>query len=293
MGLVAAAVKRIAAVRPRAGLALAGGIGYWGGARLAGTRRPAPQDLATAFGELEARRLRRLQRELASCEYRNRALRFVVRKRGLDPLLPLLQVEAGPLERLLEEGTPVVVTGWHLGPRFHLTATLRQLGRRALVAVSEPDLAGEGSEQLEVRLLREEDLLAGFLRRAIDVLAAGGIVGMALDGNHAAVHTAPFLGHCVEVGRGAASLARMCGARLVPITARWLGRSAAWATRLHPPLPEPQVEREQAARFESELLGAAVRWFETFVRRNPEVVQLRRLTRTRDAEAAGRLASAS
>ena len=274
MGRFTKQVRRVAFSCPRAGLWLSARIGYWGCGWLGGRPLPSLKDLSAVLGKLEPRLARRLRRELASLEYCNRTLRHLIRNKGIRSVLPLLRVHAEPLERLLSQNTPVIVVGWHLGPSRHLMATLHTLDRKALLAVRRSALALEQFDQLEVRALDGDGLPTAFLRRAVDVLKTGGIVGMAVDGGEGARHPARFLGQPKEIGRGAAGLARITGARLMPLTARWIGHSGLWETQLHPPLPEPHVDRKQAALFEAELLNSTVNWFDDFARRNPGLIRL-------------------
>lgn len=259
---------------PRAGLSLSARIGYWGGDRFAERSLPSLDELSALFGELEPRRAGRIRRELASLDHCNRTLRYLIRKRGIHSVLPLMCVRSEPIERLLSENIPVIAVGWHLGPYFHLMTGLHALGRDALLAVLRSDQTPEEFSRIEVRALDEEALLAGFLRRAVDVLKAGGIVGVAMDGRLGAGHSTRYLGQPIQIGRGAASLARITGARLVPVTARWLGHSGRWEVRFHPALPESRADRKQAALFEEQLLNATVGWFDDFTRRNPGLVRL-------------------
>lgn len=272
--MIAKLLRRIAIAHPRAGLALSSRIGYWGHGLL--TRKPLPslEDLSAVFGELEPRRARRLRRELASLDDCNRVCMYLIRNKGMDSVLPLLRVDAEPLERLLEENTPVIVIAWHLGPPRHMMATLQKLGVKALMVVKSWNTASEAFDQLEVRSLDSDGHPAAFLKHALEVLKTGGVVGMAMDGGSGERHSNRYLGRPIEIGRGAASLARLTGARLVPVTARWIGHSGRWETRLHPPIPEPQVDRKQVARFEAELLDATVGWFDDFTRQNPGLIRV-------------------
>jgi hypothetical protein len=271
---VAKWVRRIAIAHPRVGLLLSARIGYWGGDRLAARVLPSLDELSAVFGELEPRRAGRIRRELASHDHYNRTLKYLIRKRGIQSVLPLLRVQSEPLERLLSENIPVVVIGWHLGPYCHLMAGLHTLGRKALLAALKPNKVPEKIGRLEVRALEGGGLQAGFLRRAVEVLKTGGIVAMAVDGPLGASHSARYLDQPIQIGRGAASLARITGARLMPVTARWVGHSGRWEIRFHPALPEPQVDRKQADLFEAKLLDATVGWFDDFTRRNPGLVRL-------------------
>lgn len=277
MRIVASPQNRIAIARLRTRIALAGRVGLWGGATLRSRYRPSSQEVKAAFGDLSKREIQKIRREVTSLEYRNQALGAMFHKVGLEPLLPLVLVDPGPLFRLLREKTPVVIVAWHMGPHRHLMATLRKLNVDALMAVGRPSAIRADSDRLKVIALQDKALAASFLRQAVDMLGSGGVVAMALDGTQGAGHPVTFLGQKIEVGRGAAALVRVAGAQLVPLTARWIGDSGTLSTRLHLPIPVPAVDRREAVRFDAELLAAATRWFEEDARRCPGNVRLRRL----------------
>lgn len=269
--------NRLALHHPRAGIALAGWLGYWLGAAYGAPHRPSAKTVRAVFGELADREVARIRREAASLELRNQALNAVFDAQGLSPLLPLLEVDPGPLFRLLEDKTPVVVVAWHLGPQRHLMATLRKLEIDALVAGGKARALRAASGRLKVVSLEDAGLGTGFLRLALETLGRGGVVGLAMDGTHGGRHAVDFLGRRLEIGRGAAALVRRSGAELVPLTARWIGRSSRIEARLHAPLPKPGIDPGDALRFDAEILATAARWFEDQARRDPGNVRLRRV----------------
>ncbi|MBW2414660.1 MAG: hypothetical protein JRG76_09155 [Deltaproteobacteria bacterium] len=248
-----------------------------GGAMLGARYCPSAEEVEAAFGDLSKREVEEIRREVTSLECRNAAVETVFRKHGLEPLLPLVRVDPGPLFQLLQEKTPVVIVSWHMGPQRQLMATLRQLDIDGLLAVSKPLALRAESDSLEVVALKDRGLGARFLRRAIDKLRDGGVVAIALDGEQGARHPVPFLGRTVEIGRGTAALVRVAGAELLPLTGRWIGHSGTFETRLHPPLAKPAVDRKEAVQFDTELLATAARFFEDEARRAPGNVSLRRL----------------
>lgn len=279
MGLGVRLLKRLAVLHPRAGIGLAGRVGYWASFAFGQRHRPRRATVRLLFGDLPEREVARIRREATSLELRNEAMNAVSRAHGFEPLLPLLRVEPGPLFRLLGEGRPVVVVAWHLGPQRHLMATLRKLEIEALVAGGKARARRAESGRLEVATLEDAGLGTGFLRRAIERLERGGIVGMAMDGTQGGRFPVDFLGRRLEVGRGIAALVRRTGAELVPLTSHWVGRSSRFESRLHEPLPKPAADPADAQRFEAEILAATARWFEDEARRDPGNMRIRRLRR--------------
>jgi len=80
-----------------------------------------------------------------------------------------------------------------------------------------------------------------------------------------------FLGGRLRLGKGAASLARMSGALIVPVTTCWAeGSTSRVEVSFHAPLPEPQVPRKARAEYEHALLSLAAGWFERYLRQHPE-----------------------
>jgi lauroyl/myristoyl acyltransferase len=285
LGRLAGAVAR---VEPRAGLALAGALGARLGPRAGPRRCPPERWLAHLLPELDAAELARARREIASLEFRNRALRRLLERRGVAPLLPLLEVRAEPLLELLAARERIVVASWHMGPYWASSAALEKLGVPALFAVHRARPA-RGARALRWFELADE-LPARFLKRAVDELAAGRTVGMALDFPLGALARQPFLGGTLAVARGAAAVARIAGARLVPVTRRWIGRSSRIEVTFHAPIPEPAAPRAEAERFEAELLAAALRFFEERLRADPgslRIAQLRQLLAPRAAAPGG------
>lgn len=274
MSLVLRVSKRIALRRLRLGLTLAGWFGAWSGTGLIDAQPLTRNTLERLTRGLSRRRIRRIARQMVSAEYRDRTLVYTIRRRGLDPALPLLRIDSGPLDELLAQQSPVVLVAWHLGPRRALVAALHALGRPALVAGSRATPDSIDSTSVETWNLLGGGLRAGFLRRAVDTLKAGGIVSLALDGTRGARQPVRFLGQDISVGRGAATLARLTGARFVPVTTRWIGNSARIEVCFHPPIPTPVIDRSDAARFEAALLESATLWFESYLRSHPETLRI-------------------
>lgn len=277
MVLDARFTNRLALRHPRAGIALAGWLGFWGSAAFAAPHRPSAKTVRAVFGDLSDREIARIRRGGTSLELRNQALNAVFLSQGFAPLLPLIEVDPGPLFGLLREKTPVVIVAWHMGPQRHLMATLRKLEIDALVAGGKARALRAESDRLQVVSLEESGLGMVFLRRALETLERGGVVGLAMDGTHGGRHAVDFLGHALEIGRGAAALVRRSGAELVPLSARWIGRSSRLEARLHAPLPKPAIDPGDALRFDAEMLATTARWFEDQARRDPGNVRLRRL----------------
>jgi lauroyl/myristoyl acyltransferase len=125
--------------------------------------------------------------------------------------------------------------------------------------------------------LRRDLSDARFLLEAREALARGEIVGLNLDWRQARGALVTVLGRRMPLAGGALWLARTTGARLVPVTRRWLGATGGVEVTFHEPLPEPRASREDAPLFERELADAAGAFFDGHLRREPGTLRLPRL----------------
>jgi len=277
--LVAAGLERLTPRWPHLGLAALGALGA-ASARDPGARKtPSAAQLVELFGPLPPERVRAVRGEIAATGHRNHGLRRLVAARGLGAALPLVErIEAEPLLRLRAAGTPVVVAGWHQGPLRSVELALHRLGVPCLVAIAEH---GPTAELGPVRERRVGGGLgdAAFLKEALETLAAGGVVVAHLDWRAGHGRAVTLLGRPIHVARGAASLARIAGARLVPVTRAFRGTSSGIDVAFHEPLPEPAVPRSDAAAFEQALLEDVVAWFDAELRRQPGTLRNDRLRR--------------
>jgi lauroyl/myristoyl acyltransferase len=106
---------------------------------------------------------------------------------------------------------------------------------------------------------------------------------MSLDAAFGSTEPTSFLGGSIPIPRGAAALARLSGAAVLPATSRWSERGYGIEMEVHPPLPEPDLPREDRDAWERAMTEGAVRWFEDFLRLHPDTVRLKELGRyTRD-----------
>lgn len=276
---LAPAIESLAVLAPDAGIGLAGRLGELLAEGPGGWRTPGEQELLALLGPLEPTTLGRIRREIASQEQRNHALRRLLARRGLAALDPLLaEVEAGPLLRELERGGRVLVVGWHQGPAWMGTAGLARLGLSSLSPTMRADRqrsAGKGS--VRSFALARDGSDAAFLKAALSQLERGGGVEIHLDWKQERGTPVEILGRKLPLAGGAVWLARRTGARLVPLTRRWLGRSARVAVTFHEPLPEPAVPRAAGRAFETALLETAARWFGAWLRANPGTLRVPRI----------------
>ena len=194
----------------------------------------------------------------------------------MQALWPLVELrDAGGLAVVREE--PTVLVLWHAGVPMVEIPAIAKLGVSAIV----PEPAHRCEPVSNIRFYdihgdQEGRLL--FLKRGLEHLRKGvGPVLFFLDRpvGHSGTEV-DFLGARLRVGKGAASLARMSGARVVPVTTSWVaGATGRVEVSFHAPLPEPDVPRKARADYESAILAGAAAWFENYLREHPERLRVR------------------
>jgi hypothetical protein len=248
-------LERLAASHPRLALSAAGALGSLRN-RLS-RRWPSPAQIQALFPHLAAGAASRVAWTIGATEARNRLLTARIRTSGLAPSRPLVRSPAA----FAGLRPPMILGFFHVGPVQALTAAVERLAGPALILrlgflyPPEPPVAvlsieGDGQRR------------AAALRRAIAHLSAGGFVVVAFDAAPVPGLGAPCLGHTLEVARGPLALARLTGAPLRPMVARWQG---TWV--------EIEIGEELAAAQEeiqeSALAAAAARWLEGYLLASP------------------------
>jgi len=277
---VARQLERLTVARPRLGLSLSARLADLVVPRLREPfRAPASGLVEAVLGPIEPAEAERIRLEIASQEFRNAALRHVIREQGPHRIERLIErIDAGPLLRLREAGTTVVTVSWHQGPTRAHAGALRRLGFAALLATTNEDPASpEDAGPVRFHRIRRDLSDARFLIEAREALARGELVGLNLDWRQARGAEVVVLGRRIALAGGALWLARTAGARLVPVTRRWLGCTAGIEVTFHEPLPEPRASRADARAFEAELAAAAGAFFDGHLRREPGTLRLSRL----------------
>ncbi len=169
---------------------------------------------------------------------------------------------------------PAILPFWHFGPHLMLTIAFRHIGVPVLViSRAEPTLWTNAPDLLSMRIDvagAGPQQAATALRRSLQHLKKGGKVAIAIDGRLGAnLVKVPFLGRQLVVARGAAGLARLTGAPIIPCTMQWTGNGWDMAIRVFDEVPYPDVPPTDTGEFERSILTSIVRRFESYGRQYP------------------------
>jgi lauroyl/myristoyl acyltransferase len=262
-------LKRTALRRPEVALRLAAQLGVALGP--GSDWAPTAAEVEAVLGVRDPRRIRAIQRRIAANGLRDVTLGALVNRRGLAAITNRVRVlhEAHLLEPRAA-GTPTVLVFGHIGASRGVSAALEHLGIPSRVASMRrvPDVGGHAA----VVPVTGPASGARFLRRSLALLPQGVVAGLAFD-SHGALET-PFLGRRPGLARSIAILASR-GALLLPVTARWVGNTGSIETEFHPAFPQPGPT--PCAAEERAWVAGIAGWFESYIRRHPGELRLRRL----------------
>lgn len=265
-------LARLAVAQPRLALPLFAVLGRYGRGPL--STAPSLEELKELLPELPTARLEGVRPAIAEQERRNQVLFLLVAERTMEALAPLVSVvDAGGLARV--RSGPSLLALWHVGVPLVDVPAIKQLGVRAVV----PEPSNPHRPSPNVRHYNIHGDATGrlaFLKHSLAHLQKGaGPVLFYVDGRMGnAYGRVAFLGRQVRVGRGIASLARMSGAPIVPVTTRWSGAARA-EVLFHDALPPVPVPKRHREAHEQAVLDAIARWFEEWVRAHPEYLRVR------------------
>ncbi len=244
--------------RPRLAFAAAGALGSLRN-RLS-RRWPSPEQVQLLFPRLTRRDAGRIAWEIAGNEGRNRLLIEAIRRAGPAAVRPLVATSAEVFAPLRP---PLLLGMFHTGAIQALNVAVERLPGRVLVLRQGalyppvPPVAVESTDG-------DGQRRAAAFRRALLHLKEGGFVVLALDGVQGPGLPVSCLGHRLELARGPFALARLTGAPLRPLVARWeRGRIGIVVGE---ELAAPAEEGACAA--------AAARWLERHLAESPVEVGL-------------------
>ncbi len=208
-------------------------------------RRIAERNLRRAFGDSRTAAERTV---ILRDAYARAAVNFsdilLVFGAARDRFLAGLRVEGREhLDAALGAGRGALVVSAHVGP-FPLLAAVRPAPRlrfRMLYRVPKSprvrELFARWLDRVDGGNIedRPRDLA---VRTSLEVLGAGGVVGLLLDQHYASGVAVPFFGHPAKTAAGAALLSVRSGAPLVPVR-MVRGADGGIVLRMEPALPPP------------------------------------------------------
>lgn len=253
----------MAARRPRLAFAAAGALGSLRN-RLS-RRWPSPEQVQLLFPQLTRWEAGRIAWEIAGNEGRNRLLIEAIRRAGPSSVRPLVATSAEVFAPLRP---PLLLGMFHTGAIQALNVAVERLPGRVLVLRQGalyppvPPVAVESTDG-------DGQRRAAAFRRALLHLKEGGFVVLALDGVQGPGLPVSCLGHSLELARGPFALARLTGAPLRPLVARWeRGRiGIVVGDELRADLPA--VSGREAPEWEGAFAVASARWLERYLESSP------------------------
>ena len=177
-----------------------------------------------------------------------------------------------PPEALTDLRPPRILGTFHVGALHALGPALERLPGPVL-ALRQSQLYAP-SPPLEIAATEGDDQLrAAAFHRALDHLKRGGFVALTLDMPQGPGLRAPCLGRELTLARGPFALARITGAPLAPIVARWRGGG------IEVELGDALAADSSAAAagplaWESALAAAAALWLERYLLASPSEIGL-------------------
>lgn len=249
----------LAAWRPEPALAAAGLLGRLRN-RLSG-RWPSPEQVRAVFPHLSLDEAARVAWSIGGLESRNRLLVALLRRAGIGPLRKVVRASPQAFAALRP---PRILGMFHVGAIQALGVAFERLPgpvlalRRGLLYPPEPPVeivTTEGDDQWR----------AAVFHRALAHLERGGFVALALDEVSGPALRASCLGRELALARGPLALARITGAPVSPMVARWRGGTV-----------EVEIGEELAAppASEEELATAAAGWLERYLMAASEEIGL-------------------
>jgi lauroyl/myristoyl acyltransferase len=230
--------------------------------------RPAPSELAALFRDASPEEVAAAARAMSGLRYQNRALVEMARRRGQGLLAEL--VDAASLDRLrAHAGAPAIFVGWHVGPPFGVIGAFKAAGVDVLII--RRSMRSDATAMFEFAAVEGgRGPRSAAFRRGVDRLRGGGAVLMAVDAPEMS-QTAPVpcFGRARAMARGPFAMARLTGAKLVPLASQ-LDHDRVVRVAVGPPL----VGGDSDDDVETSLAAGAAAWLEATLRESPR--QMRR-----------------
>lgn len=238
---------------------------------------PGAAAIRELFPEIPRAKARAIAREIHTAGRRHAVLRAVADTHGLEAVLPLVECRGtGHLADQVNGRRGALLAFAHAGPFLTVPAGLLRLGLPCLMVTATgtqmrhpPSIEAWNAKQAE------EDAPL-FMKRALDRLAAGYCVLLAVDGDRGggSVERA-LLGRRMAFRRGLAVIHALSGAPVIPVRAYW-ENDCRMIFEAEAPLPAAPLGAPRAQR-EAVMLDETVQWLERRLRAHPADLQLARV----------------
>jgi hypothetical protein len=244
--------------RPRLALASAAAAGHLRN-RLS-RRWPSPEQVRALFPGLDGRAAERVAWSIGAIEARNRLLIEWIRREGIGASGPLIRTPEG----FSALRPPLVLGFFHTGAVQALGSAIERLPGPVL-ALRQGLLHPPRPPVRIASTAGDDQSRAAVFRRALDHLGQGGFVVVALDTVPGPGLRVPCLGRAIELARGPFAMARLTGAPLLPLVARWRGGEVEVEAG-NPLAALPELEPEARERALAEAAGG---WLERYLLGSP------------------------
>jgi hypothetical protein len=178
-------------------------------------RWPSPEQVLSLFPHLDRREAEHVAWKIGGFEARNRLLIASLQRTGLEQVRPLVRPSG-----ISELRPPLILGFFHVGATEALGAAIERLPGPVLLVRQGSPYTPTPPVYLETTEGDGQRRAAAF-RRTLSHLSHGGFVVVALDVVPGPGFRVPCLGRTIELARGPFAMARLTGAPLVPLAARW------------------------------------------------------------------------
>lgn len=163
----------------------------------------------------------------------------------------------------------------HTGPLLGVTASFHKAGRPVLFLRAGKPIYSVRKESAIYEISGGPGRHAYVLKKAADHLRDGGFLMIAFDSTYggAVITDLPFMGRQIKFRRGMATLARLTGVPVIPVSARWIPRTSNFSFSVHSALPVPDANELDSREFDARLTSAAGAWLEQSIREAPDQLQ--------------------
>lgn len=214
-------------------------------------RRATVQRACAVFPDLSPAEHELAARELRSSMLKSAALGMALAGSPRDPIYPPLAVDPA----FAAVRGPAILTSFHCDAVGAVGGALRRIPGEVF-ALHRMQWTLPSNVVGHYVVDQTESAGAAAFYRALATLRRGGCVLLLVDGAHRSGHTVSLLGRAARLWRGTFALARLTGAPIVPLLARWNGSTVevVCGDTIAATEDEPAMAQAMAAVLEHHLL---------------------------------------